>query len=158
LKAIPTAFNGVMYRSKSEARLAVCFDAWGWDFEYEPKIRSMPGFTPDFKITQKNGAIRIIEYKPVFPVDRYLRKLKSNFVTLLNNNRHSTIKIRCELWCIDFFNSVEQCFYLDNDGRFVRFEITKEKSFSHGYEFRFDLAESSPARVDLTGIMSQENK
>ena len=37
IKAIPTMYGGILFRSRLEARLAVLFDACGVDWEYEPE-------------------------------------------------------------------------------------------------------------------------
>lgn len=49
--AIPTAYKGVQFRSRLEARWAVFFDALRITWEYEPKQLSLAngiGYTPDF--------------------------------------------------------------------------------------------------------------
>lgn len=43
-----TEFDGVKYKSATEARWALFFTALGLDFEYEPEIRNR--YTPDFRI------------------------------------------------------------------------------------------------------------
>lgn len=157
-KAIPTMFNGVRYRSKSEARLAVCFDAWGWNHEYEPTIKSMPRFKPDFLIRHKNEKVRIIEYKPCVPTDKYMNTLLSNFRTLFRNNTYKRDSIRCELWCIDFYNQDSCRFRYSLDDSY-QIEIDAldfnalGKSFSHGSDFRFDLTNQSATKVDLSNII-----
>lgn len=53
---LPTKYNGVLYRSKTEARWAVFFELMSWRFEYEPecfllyeRIKYLPDFyLPDF--------------------------------------------------------------------------------------------------------------
>jgi hypothetical protein len=37
MQAIPTTYNGVRYRSRTEARWAVFLDSLGVDFAYEPE-------------------------------------------------------------------------------------------------------------------------
>jgi len=152
-KAIPTMFNGVLYRSKSEARLAVCFDAWGWDYTYEPEIRSVPGFKPDFRIYHESGTIRIIEYKPCRPTAKYTVELQRKFNRLSKNNADK--KMYCELWCIDFYNHKSERLRIHREsGRFYPMDFTKfPHSFSHGSDFRFDLCETSDASVNLTNII-----
>jgi hypothetical protein len=46
IAAIPTEYNGVLYRSRLEARWAVTFDLLKWDIEYEPI--DLRGWIPDF--------------------------------------------------------------------------------------------------------------
>jgi hypothetical protein len=51
--ALPTEYHGVMYRSQTEARWAVFFDALGVQFSYEPETISLSSgarYLPDFFI------------------------------------------------------------------------------------------------------------
>lgn len=51
--AIPTPFQGVQYRSRTEARWAVFFDALGLDYRYEPELLTLSTrerYLPDFWI------------------------------------------------------------------------------------------------------------
>lgn len=62
IKAIPTKFNGVEFRSRLEARWAAFFDLCGWEWEYEPF--DLDGWTPDFSIKKYKGGRVLIEVKP----------------------------------------------------------------------------------------------
>jgi len=53
IKAHPTLYNGVRFRSRLEARWACFFDLLEWKWEYEPI--DFEGWTPDFKIKQPCG-------------------------------------------------------------------------------------------------------
>lgn len=68
VKAHPTMYNGVQYRSRLEARWAAFFDLAGWKHEYEPI--DLPGWSPDFILHGKDERV-IVEVKPVyeFPLD-----------------------------------------------------------------------------------------
>jgi hypothetical protein len=46
IKAHPTLYAGVMFRSRLEARWAAFFDLLGWEWKYEPV--DLDGWTPDF--------------------------------------------------------------------------------------------------------------
>ncbi|MEP2891267.1 hypothetical protein [Tateyamaria sp.] len=62
--AIPTEFDGVTYRSKTEARWAVFFNRLGVNFTYEERAFKLPDgriYTPDFFVEDFNA---IIEVKP----------------------------------------------------------------------------------------------
>jgi hypothetical protein len=53
IKAIETKYNGYRFRSRTEARWAVLFDALGVKYEYEPEGFELPGggrYLPDFFI------------------------------------------------------------------------------------------------------------
>lgn len=82
MKAIPTKYNGIQYRSRLEARWAVFFDSLNIWAQYEPfeifnESRSK-SYLPDFWL----GVIGfeqeyLIEVKPITPNDDYLNYLKS---------------------------------------------------------------------------------
>lgn len=60
----PTVFNGIEYRSATEARWAVFFNCLGVDFQYEPKAFSLStgvGYLPDFYVEDFNA---FFEVKP----------------------------------------------------------------------------------------------
>ncbi len=63
IKAIPTKYAGVMFRSRLEARWAAFFDLIGWKWEYEPF--DLNGWAPDFRITMTTGKSALVEVKPV---------------------------------------------------------------------------------------------
>lgn len=48
IEAKPTKYNGRLYRSRLEARVAAYFDLRGWKFEYEPF--DLKAWSPDFLI------------------------------------------------------------------------------------------------------------
>lgn len=48
IKAIPTTYSGVNFRSRLEARWAAFFDLAGIRWDYEPL--DMEGWTPDFRL------------------------------------------------------------------------------------------------------------
>ena len=71
IKAHPTKYNGVQFRSRLEARWAAFFDLAGWEWEYEPI--DLVGWSPDFKLTipclhsECNGQhVLLVEVKPYF--------------------------------------------------------------------------------------------
>jgi len=48
-KGIPTMYEGVLMRSRTEARWAALFDDLGWEWAYEPI--DLPGWIPDFVLS-----------------------------------------------------------------------------------------------------------
>lgn len=51
IQAIPTWYNGNRFASTLEADWAANFDAWGWDWRYEPEAYRLPsgqGYRADF--------------------------------------------------------------------------------------------------------------
>lgn len=63
IKAIPTVYSGVTFRSRLEARWAAFFDLIGWKWEYEPF--DLNGWAPDFRVVTAKGSPILIEVKPV---------------------------------------------------------------------------------------------
>lgn len=62
IKAIPTTYAGVNFRSRLEARWAAFFDLCGWTWDYEPI--DLEGWVPDFKLTIGSVVI-LVEVKPI---------------------------------------------------------------------------------------------
>ncbi|MBD2626610.1 hypothetical protein [Trichormus variabilis] len=67
IKAIPTEYNDVQFRSRLEAKWAAFFDILKWEWEYEPC--DFDGWIPDFLL--KFDSPIFVEVKPVynFPKD-----------------------------------------------------------------------------------------
>jgi hypothetical protein len=67
ITAIETAYNGINFRSRLEARWAAMFDLLKWDWTYEPI--DFNGWIPDFAIHGEQ--IVYVEVKPVveFPIE-----------------------------------------------------------------------------------------
>ncbi|MBC7149019.1 MAG: hypothetical protein H5U22_06535 [Rhizobium sp.] len=59
IKAIPTLYNHVQFRSRLEARWAAFFDLAGIEWDYEPF--DLDGWAPDFLLT---GLDILVEVKP----------------------------------------------------------------------------------------------
>lgn len=62
IKAIPTNYGGVNFRSRLEAKWAAFFDIIGVHWEYEPF--DLEGWAPDF-LLRKDGYSAVAEVKPV---------------------------------------------------------------------------------------------
>jgi hypothetical protein len=76
IKAHPTMYNGVQYRSRLEARWAAFFDLIEWQHEYEPI--DLPGWSPDFRVvfpcwhSECNGSHSLlVEIKPYFDLKQF---------------------------------------------------------------------------------------
>lgn len=56
LNPIDTFYNGYFFRSRTEARWAVFFDAIGWDYDYEFEAFKLPSgvYLPDFYFPKLN--------------------------------------------------------------------------------------------------------
>jgi len=66
IHAIETRYNGILFRSRLEARWAAMFDLLGWRWTYEPT--EFNGWIPDFAIQGKE--VVYVEVKPFhsFPI------------------------------------------------------------------------------------------
>jgi hypothetical protein len=62
IKARPTRYRGIMFRSRLEATWAAFFDQLQWPWEYEPF--ELNGWVPDFLISGKHKSL-LVEIKPV---------------------------------------------------------------------------------------------
>lgn len=54
MKILPSKFNGIVFRSRTEARWAVLFEALSLDWNYEPEGHGLSsrGYLPDFYLPQ----------------------------------------------------------------------------------------------------------
>lgn len=68
MKVIPTKFNGVLFRSRLEARWAVFFDALMLKWEFEPEgfiLSDGTRYLPDFRVISTDGRSNYYEIKPL---------------------------------------------------------------------------------------------
>ena len=74
VKALPTAYGGVTFRSRLEARWAVFFDSLGLAWQYEPEGYETPDgwYLPDFWLP---GIRHLLEVKPRAPSEHEQRLL-----------------------------------------------------------------------------------
>ena len=66
MKAIPTIFKKIKFRSRTEARWAVFFENMKWNWEYEPQGYVLPrniAYLPDFKVVLPDGVTLYAEVK-----------------------------------------------------------------------------------------------
>ncbi len=71
-----TEYNGILFRSRLEAKWACFFDLVGWEWQYEPS--EINGYNPDFIIRAKSDNYKtstiIVEVKPSIYLDLEERK------------------------------------------------------------------------------------
>lgn len=79
MQSIPTKFNGVMYRSRLEAKWACFFTILGWEFQYEPF--DLSGWIPDFVLKGKKQNT-LVEIKPFFDEKEFAPHLDKIFNAL----------------------------------------------------------------------------
>lgn len=80
IKAIPTTYAGVNFRSRLEARWAAFFDLCGWKWDYEPF--DLEGWAPDFKLTI-GDIVFLAEVKP-FDVNAAIERAIDTNQTVLD--------------------------------------------------------------------------
>jgi hypothetical protein len=135
VKATPTEFLGVKFRSKSEAMFALWLQLRRTELKdpcfmthrnalwtYEPKIDWLPGFSCDFHLCWlepkdiKCGNFlpvhRFIEYKPTRPTETYCENMLQKFVDACSESsaqskvlQHQNELLRIE-WPTIYFGSV----------------------------------------------------
>ena len=74
MNPIPTRYKGYNFRSRTEARWAVYFDAIGCDWEYEPEgfiLQDGSKYLPDFYLKSVG---MWAEVKPGWPTDEEIKK------------------------------------------------------------------------------------
>lgn len=77
IKARPTKYRGIQFRSRLEATWAAFFDNLGWDWEYDPF--ELDGYLPDFVLRFPRPVI--VEVKPansLAEMDQYRAKIESS--------------------------------------------------------------------------------
>jgi len=88
IKAKPTTYRGVRFRSRAEARFAVALDSEGIAYEYEPKFEKLAKWTPDFivKFPVCGGETFnvLVECKPALVTDEYFQNWKKQSTLALS--------------------------------------------------------------------------
>lgn len=77
MKAHPTKYHGILFRSRLEARWAAFFDLLGWDWRYEAEECHYDGWIADFVLLGKK--LVLIEIKPdrtVKDLEQYKEKIE----------------------------------------------------------------------------------
>lgn len=75
IPAIPTAYKGIVFRSRLEARWAIFFDTLKVEYLYEPQpfITRLGGYLPDFYLPKTKW---LVEIKPSAPTNEELVKVR----------------------------------------------------------------------------------
>ena len=64
MKAIPIKIDGIQFRSKLEGRWYLFMKKLGWNIIYEPDIKGLNNWIPDFLIIGKDRKI-LVDVKPI---------------------------------------------------------------------------------------------
>ena len=89
LQAQLTEYNGIVYRSKSEAMFARWLELEQFNFYYEPEFLEVDAYVPDFLTWRfvpgslASVQMGVIEYKPRMPTSAYIEKWYSRSIRVL---------------------------------------------------------------------------
>jgi len=93
IKAHPTRYKGVLFRSRLESRWAAFFDLLNWEWQYEPI--DLSGWTPDFYLKFPCGHSECsgyhdlyVEVKPYSTIDEFAGHFASKVAFGLVYNKH----------------------------------------------------------------------
>jgi hypothetical protein len=90
IKSIETEYNGIIFRSKMEAKWAFFMDEIGIKYDYEPETFDLGEgvyYIPDFYLPEIDGFLEIKpEYNPTYsPVDRFALVTKKHIIVMQGN-------------------------------------------------------------------------
>ena len=104
IKAKPTTYRGVRFRSKSEARMAVSLDLATAKYVYEPQLGNMDKWLPDFLVSFRMETaapfVCLMEYKPSLPTQEYIKAWEENARHALEQYPFFAV---CALACISWY-------------------------------------------------------
>jgi len=83
MKAIPTFYNGIKFRSRLEAKWAAFFDNLKWHWEYEPF--DLGGWIPDFMLIGKNRST-LVEVKPYTQTEEWEKTIEKCIKAQIKSN------------------------------------------------------------------------
>ena len=87
MKAIPTLYKNIVFRSRLEAKWAAFFDLAQWHWDYEPI--DLNGWIPDFQIINKQNKAILVEVKPITDLNREF----TDKIDKANNNQYEVLLV-----------------------------------------------------------------
>lgn len=106
IKALPSIYGGIRFRSRLEARWAIFFDKLGVKWEYEPEGFDMDGvpYLPDFRLisTHKGLGGAYAEVKPAggdYSKAKRLASMSKKDVIILEGQPAPTAILKSTGWC-----------------------------------------------------------
>jgi len=150
MKAIPIKIDGIQFRSKLEARWYLYMKRLGWKIMYEPEIKGLNNWIPDFLIIGKNKKI-LVDVKPIDTVEDWeknpdririensgIKNLPEYELLILGTNlqldgdsRMGLLYVRDAFWeegkepvVLQDYNSAECVFSIGDDGKQIGFMDT----------------------------------
>lgn len=150
IKAIPTDYLGIGFRSKSEAMFANVLEANNLSWVYEPKGVFCDDYTPDFLSVECRGNILsadVFEYKPRTPTRAYLERLASKFPGI-RRKLNCFGRVSFSVVVVDFFSDyAPQMWCLSGSGwiqsNCFKSVVTEDK-FNSSRKYRYDLIQEEP--------------
>ena len=121
IKAIPTMYNEVQFRSRLEATWAAFFDLCEWDWDYEPI--DLNGWIPDFIIHgEKNIYVEVKPFTEIEQFDEAIEKIDGTGIDkdilLLGLSPFGDKWISFLGWCNenyeDYMNEFSQAIFSDH--------------------------------------------
>jgi hypothetical protein len=161
-KARPTEYAGVVFKSKSEAQVALYLDLrlsqqkkMRSAFRYEPSFLKVDDYVPDFLLHflepvhgqphVMESSWKIVEYKPSQVTETYRDELAGRFEKVMATDFVTSIRsaygagsVECELWEGNFYDAKTRTWrYTDplNDPDFYRrpFDADHVSNWAGGY-------------------------
>lgn len=146
LKARPTEYEGVVFRSKSEAMFARLLDMMNSDWAYEPDYMAVDGWLPDFVIPAVEEHFHVIllvvEYKPSNPTETYINEFAGRISRLSRIWEFSMCEIRGVVCWINWFgmNTNSGAYIIEDGGCAIREADQWEPLFMKGaYAYRDEI-------------------
>ena len=136
IKAIETKYKGYRFRSRTEARWAVFFDAMGVAWEYEKEGYDIDGkwYLPDFYLPKYSGGCFAEIKGQDFTFDEAFLCLRLSEETqkhcILLDGIPSAMRYPMCIWSMDHNRSIAGAICLSESKRSV--EIARSARFEHG--------------------------
>lgn len=115
IRAIETAYDGRLFRSRAEARWAAFFKALGLVYEYEPEGVELSGrrYLPDFRLRLKNDGRLLSLWLEVKPAQWNDDGKMQEFANLLPADHRATVLPALETYLdiVQNFSDELQCWF-----------------------------------------------
>lgn len=110
IPAIETAYRGVQFRSRLEAKWAAFFDLCSWPWQYEPL--DLNGYIPDFVLPFKCGPV-LVEVKP----EIYRKALQPHTQKIEQSGwKHESLIVGADIFADDMWDAGAAIGILDERG------------------------------------------
>jgi hypothetical protein len=145
IKATKTEYNGIVFRSKSEAIFARMLDQLGYRWEYEPEYFQVGSYTPDFWVCAPLMCC-VVEYKPAEPTQAYKDKLFDIFTSEKYRLVHGVLVYASPFDIDAGFHAIRPNTELEEEKAWIGAPFTgtveMRARLSDAKEYRFDLRDT----------------